>query len=221
MRQSNRNAVVLGLVFLATTLVVTGCDNPTSSDPTTGSGITQQFSVGDTGPAGGLIFFVDENDDHEGWRYLEAAPRNWLGEGDSETRRQWCSCSPGDLETSVAFGQGFENTEKIFSRNLNNAVVALVTAHSVTVNGVVYDDWFLPSQNELVTMYQALHRAGLGQFSSTPANTGDTGVFYWSSYIRIGSAWRVNFDLEQGETPDATAGGSLSSLFFVRPIRRF
>ena len=35
---------------------------------------TAEYSPGDTGPAGGLIFYVNPNSATDGWRYLEAAP---------------------------------------------------------------------------------------------------------------------------------------------------
>ena len=31
------------------------------------------YSVGDAGPAGGIIFYVNPNYDDDGWMYLEAA----------------------------------------------------------------------------------------------------------------------------------------------------
>ena len=35
---------------------------------------TREYAPGDTGPAGGFIFFVNPNYATDGWRYLEAAP---------------------------------------------------------------------------------------------------------------------------------------------------
>ena len=34
----------------------------------------EEYGIGDTGPAGGLIFYVNPNYAVDGWRYLEAAP---------------------------------------------------------------------------------------------------------------------------------------------------
>jgi hypothetical protein len=71
-----------------------------------------------------------------------------------------------------------------------------------------YDDWFLPSKDELNLMYQNLKQKGLGEFSSS---------WYWSS-SEDGNygAWNQHFsDGSQGYiTKDNT---SLS----VRAVRAF
>ena len=77
------------------------------------------------------------------------------------------------------------------------------------VDGVKYDDWFLPSKDELNLMYTLLHRARVGNFS---------GNYYWSSSESddgTGYAWRQYF-----------SNGSLYddhrySNYGVRPVRAF
>ena len=54
--------VLMGLLLVA---VVLGCSQPGSS--------TKTYTIGETGPAGGLIFY-DQGSVINGWRYLEAAP---------------------------------------------------------------------------------------------------------------------------------------------------
>ena len=46
-----------------------------------GAGGTSLCKVGMTGPGGGLIFFVDYNDQYAGLDYLEAAPQSCEGTG--------------------------------------------------------------------------------------------------------------------------------------------
>jgi len=47
----------------------------------------RDYSIGDTGPAGGIIFYVNQNYEDDGWMYLEAAPDdesvsyNWYNSG--------------------------------------------------------------------------------------------------------------------------------------------
>ena len=77
----------------------------------------------------------------------------------------------------------------------------------VTKDGVVYDDWFLPSQDELNLMYQNLKKNKLGGLSD---------VFYWSSSeLSAANAWSQLFGdgTQSGSSRD---GGSR-----VRPVRAF
>lgn len=52
---------------------------------TTTQSVTEEneYNIGDTGPAGGLIFYINPNYETDGWRYLEAAP------GDQSTGIEW------------------------------------------------------------------------------------------------------------------------------------
>ena len=76
----------------------------------------QSYYVGDKGPSGGTIAYVDEYDKFS-WDYIEAAPANWMGEKSLETIR-W---SPfGSNSTSLtglgsAIGDGVANTTKILN----------------------------------------------------------------------------------------------------------
>ena len=58
-----------------------------------------QFAIGDTGPAGGIVFF-----DMDGWRYMEAAPQ------DIPCKFQW-GVYGQNVGTQTALGSGKQNTE--------------------------------------------------------------------------------------------------------------
>ena len=79
--------------------------------------------------------------------------------------------------TGTAIGTGFANTNSIISSyslggsgGTENYAAKLCADYSVTVGGVVYDDWYLPSKNELSKLY--LNRVFFAGYSN-----GD----YWSS----------------------------------------
>ena len=64
------------------------------------------YKVGDDGPAGGKVFYVNkENYETDGWRYLEAALN------DHENLVEWGS--EGKVETSTDIGTGSTNTANI------------------------------------------------------------------------------------------------------------
>ncbi|POR03950.1 hypothetical protein AU468_04605 [Alkalispirochaeta sphaeroplastigenens] len=147
------------------------------------------YGVGDFGPAGGWIVYVDENDDFS-WTYLEVAPvrTEWSGKPWGGHGTEVGSCARG---TSVGTGAG--NTAAIRGafgdsepRN-DRADYAARIADDLVVerHGDSFSDWFLPSRDELDLMYRNLHSRGLGGF-------GD--VIYWSS-SEEGSidAWRQSF----------------------------
>ena len=71
---------------------------------------TREYSVGDTGPAGGLIFYVNPNDAADGWRYLEAAPV------DQSLGAKWgCFRTPIAGARGTAVGTGRQNTADILA----------------------------------------------------------------------------------------------------------
>ena len=62
------------------------------------------YEIGDTGPAGGLIFYVNENDSDE-WHYLEAAP------GDQGRNVAW-GCSGTVIDGADGTGVGGKCTHR-------------------------------------------------------------------------------------------------------------
>ena len=180
--------------------------------------------VGMTGPGGGLIFFVDYNDEFVGLNYLEAAPMGWsnglsnvnLGGITGETagtatvdpKMKWCSDSTTSLGLSAwsnsMVGAGVSNTSTADATCTGGAVQA-----AVDYRGGSKADWFLPSTGEAKLMYSNLRRAGVGGF------VGD-GFGYLTSCEYSGTYARMTaFDYGDQAT------NSKSSVSFVRPVRAF
>jgi hypothetical protein len=210
------------------------------------------YIVGSTGPGGGKIFYVAATPFVCGptrattCTYLEAAPALWNG-GASEPTRTWAQAGPyqttavnnatsPETATATAIGWGYRNTRAIVAQgNTNTATsaAALADSHTVTVSGVVYDDWFLPSKDELNQMCKwqrgitgvdltTLTTVCTGGGSNT--GTGAAGFNpsasspYWSSSEYIAArAWGQNF--YTGSQP--ASGYSKDSNANLRPIRAF
>ena len=138
---------------------------------------SDRIAFGDTGPAGGLVFY-DKGKFSDGWRYLEAAP------SDQSTDIKWYNESDVTAgATAKGIGSGKANTATIISQQGKGSYAAALCA-DLELGG--YDDWFLPSEDELDLMYKNLQKAGLGSFTST---------WYWSSTgYEGGSAWGQSFD---------------------------
>ena len=183
------------------------------------------YAVGDTGPGGGKIFYVASTPFVCGQTrattctYLEAAPSGW-NTGD-DPQRTWAQSTPvsyssadvgssGSQETATAtaIGWGYWNTRAIIlqgNTNTATSAAALADSHTATVSGVLYDDWYLPSTDELNLLY--IQRTSVGGFV--------VGYYWSSSEINATSAWLQFFiDGYQG-------GGTKNTAYYVRPVRAF
>jgi hypothetical protein len=122
------------------------------------------YKIGDTGPAGGIIFH-DKGVVSNGWRYLEAAPHD-LGPA------EWGLYRTTVGGTLTGLGTGRQNTKRIIAAlkkaGESDRAAQLCAAFAVKR----YQDWFLPSIGELALLYTNLKAKGLGGF-------GDN--WYWSS----------------------------------------
>ena len=125
-----------------------------------------EYVLRDTGPAGGLIFHVNQNHEGDGWRYLEAAP------GDQSAGIRWRNGTDNVVTgaTGTAVGTGRANTAAIVSAQGAGSYAAQVCDD---LSEGSYDDWFLPSRDELNLMYVELKAHGLGGFNGSAG--------YWSS----------------------------------------
>jgi hypothetical protein len=143
------------------------------------------YNIGEKGPAGGLIFYVNPNYESDGWKYLEAAPSDFPG-SNNDYHIQWDyrdyrnNPSTGAIETVI--GTGKANTQKIVNIQSEGNYAAKL-CDDLTLNG--YNDWFMPSKDELNLMFENLNLKNLGSFASEG---------YWSSseYDRS-NAWDQHF----------------------------
>lgn len=153
---------------------------------------------------GGIVFYVDDTGSHG----LVAAP------SDQGTGIQWYNGSyifTG--ATGIFVGTGNDNTNKIVKVQGAGTYAAKLAADLV-LNG--YDDWFLPSQDELNLMY-----TNIGRGAPAPlTNVGGFAKDYYASSSETGGAgavgaWFQNFN-----------GGMKSSIYknltaSVRAVRAF
>lgn len=171
----------------------------TASSRTTTSQVTTTtaYKIGDTGPAGGIIFY-DKGNTRDGWRYLEAAPAN--------TEKTALSYYDYSLYRSRKAGDGKDNTKnfmEIFERKGGGINTAPWLCNDLNING--YNDWYLPSLDELLYMYNNLYSKGVGGLKNNR---------YWSS-TRYGTSF---IDFSDGAEKEAV---SADYKYQVRAIRRF
>ena len=181
----------------------------------------QTYKLRDRGPAGGWIFYINPNYEEDGWRYLEAAPADLPG-------NPWGTNPhpiPGADKTSI--GSGNQNTIDIVNSSDPMNIKAADICFELTLNG--YNDWFLPSKDELDLMCWNLRGKrdpAHPQYvtSDNPdvpdVSGGGTGGFvtteYWSSSeASDADSWIMNFS--DGKSLTAGKGGG----YRIRPIRAF
>ena len=149
---------------------------------------------------GGIVFYVYDNGRHG----LIAATADqstgirWDGGSDTNTRAR-----------ADGVGAGLKNTAIIIANQGpvdGNAFAATVcNEYSVTVGGVTYGDWYLPSKYELNLLYLKFPVVGGFALNS-----------YWSSTENnLTSAWSHFFGTNNQNTPNK------SNAFNVRAVRAF
>jgi hypothetical protein len=209
--------------------------------------------VGDVGPGGGTVFYVATTPfacgptRSESCLYLEAAPALWNA-GAIEPRRTWAkypysmeavnnSSSP-ETAGATAIGWGYRNTHAIILQGNTEAATSaavLADSYAPTVAGVMVDDWYLPSKDELTQMCKwqrgvrwvsdATACVG-GVRNSGPGAVGFQSSYYWSSSQSgsdPGKAWSQRFsnpDQDYLDDPGYREDNKATT-HRVRPIRAF
>jgi hypothetical protein len=147
----------------ATTLLATSDNGLTGSislNVQPGCPESRNCSVGDVGPGGGVVYYVDSaffnsvgSTCADQCKYLELAPKNWnvLGLCRSRGAGPRCELLAPNMAapaTKTAIGTGFRNTEAIVSTVANtNPTNAAVLSRAY--RGGNFADWYLPSKEEL------------------------------------------------------------------------
>ena len=176
--------------------------------------------MGVVGPGGGIIFFVDYNDQYVGLNYLEAAPQGWsnglpnvnlggvtgetAGTATEDPKMKWCSDTSSLLGLNAwdkrAVGIGGTNTTTADITCTSGAVQA---ASDLELGGK--DDWVLGSLGEMKLMYDNLQ--GVGGFSTD---------YYWSS-----SEGGAYYAWDQFFHRGTQGNANKTATSYVRPVRAF
>ncbi len=194
-------------VAATTTTTVAATTTTTVAATTTTTAAPVVYSVGDTGPSGGIIFYVDRTR-AEGSQYFEAACAGWSdgtcgGDDVTDPTAEWgCRGTNISGADGTAIGDGEQNTVDIM-RDCSAVGIAARLAGALELGG--QDDWFLPSKDDLNQMY--IQRIAIGGFTSDG---------YWSSSeFNEDAAWGQGFN-------DSTLYNFYkTNAQNVRPVRAF
>jgi len=181
------------------------------------------FNIGDTGPGGGIIFYraaegfdffyADNKSDSEKAYYLEAAPQHVgqhrLASIPFQSVQDYGTGDYFDYENNSdglwnEIGTGRRNTAVILEVDTE----APAPKASVEYKNNEKNDWFLPSREELIKLYESGIGAAVGGFINER---------YWSSSQRtrvIGFCKNMVTGNEQNNT-------NKGNTFYVHPVRAF
>jgi len=171
------------------------------------------YQVGDF-VEGGIVFYVDETGQHGLVAALEdltegaTDPYGWGYNG-----YEWgCYDDTVNGADGTSIGTGYQNTMDIVNQGCtthNGGITAAQAALDAEING--YNDWYLPSKDELHEMYHTIGNAG------PEGNIGGFEInWYWSSSeTNNTNAWYVYFG------SGASYTNSKSNPDRVRVIRAF
>jgi len=153
---------------------------------------------------GGIVFYVDETGEHGLVAALEDLTYGATYDNSGNPEYEW-GCWGEDVNGAdgTAIGTGYQNTMDIVNQGCsteNGGITAAQAALDAEING--YNDWYLPSIDELVEMYNTIGNGGpegnIGGFE-----IGENG--FWTYYYRSSSefinstyyrhAWFVGFDI--------------------------
>ena len=197
-------------------------DNPSgytiSGSPKTVTVYVGAYKIGATGPAGGLVFYIDTADEFD-WEYLEVAP--FETEIDEVIEGEYARFGGQGYEVDGAdgleIGDGAQNTIDIVTEygdtepcNSSDSYSAKYCSDLVYGG---YDDWYLPSLGELEAIWNNLvvddrgENNGVGNFKET---------VYWSSseYDAYWAYWFHFGDSRSGKTYKGSG-------YYLRAIRSF
>ena len=221
----NASAITPAFVVsgLKSTETATATSNFIGINGTTYGGSTSCASggtcaVGDLAPGGGYVFYVSATTINvatgisSGGIYLATAPQTWNG-GAADPNAAWgCGGTTITGSFSSAVGSGAENTRLINAGCATAGIASRITAAS-SAGG--FDDWFLPSLDELTLIYNNLKVPGLSNLQSWN---------YWSSTQSTSNAagsakyWWFGSGALSGDTDKNNSAGSN---MYVRAIRAF
>lgn len=169
--------------------------------------------VGNTGPGGGIVFYVQASGGTftcgatlaSTCKYLEAAPTSGTNAWTDATYAWSGNTSSliGSTAQGTAIGSGRKNTTAMNTQNSTASKAGTIALAYSGPNNL--SDWYLPSKDELNQLY--LNKTTVGGFSS--------GSYWSSSEYDANNAWFQGFDIGNRNyyyKDDTT---------YVRPVRAF
>ena len=175
-----------------------------------------QTFLGDT-YQGGIVFYIFQEGDNG---YVDGEVHGLIAANGNQTTDNgaYWGCNSTEISGAdgTAIGTGAQNTLDILAGCNEDGIAAKLAAdYEVTVDGVTYDDWFLPSKDELNVLY--LNKDFVGSFEVQ----GEYDILYsdnyWSSTetdYSLAGTWSFSFGNYNDEAGKPNP-------YMVRSVRAF
>lgn len=192
-------------------------------------GIYSTIPLGSRGPSGGYVFY-DKGYYSDGWRFLEASPSNLrekyaagrytINGNDvyvNGTKTYNSDC------TGTGIGTGRKNTELLVNAisSIWEGPYAAKMCDSYTytnpINDKVYDDWFLPSLDELSELISVSKKVDCNMVADIQGGWD----YWWSSSEEYRFPSRVWGESLSGSIDYTWNGNGRWQKLYVRPVRTF
>ena len=148
---------------------------------------------------GGIIFYIDSNNEYG----------LVMAEEDVDGLYEWgCHNLTDNISFTNSIGLGYENSINISENNCLDLGELSAAEAALNFQSNSYNDWYLPSNKELITIYDSLDIISLGFENS----------YYWSSSPHSISEMAYCIQPILGYTANIQ---STTNTFKVRPIRAF
>jgi hypothetical protein len=186
--------------------------------------------VGDTGPGGGIVFYVQASGTFacgatlaSTCKYLEAAPTSGTAAWTDVTYVWSGNTSVAIGDTAQGIGTGYKNTQAMVTQSSTAGMAGTITRAYRGPNNLT--DWYLPSKDELNQMCKWQRGVAWtsdatvctgGTLNSGPGAGGFSSDYYWSSseFDDIYAWYQIFTSGDQDVNLKGTA-------FSVRPVRAF
>ena len=196
-------------------------------------------AVGDTGPGGGVVFYVEASGDTfacgaalaSTCKYLEFAPANWLTDITGDPIRSWATNVNSNWTTAVAgadgstIGAGYQNSLDTANQT-GNVAGSSAAVLALSFRGGSKTDWHLPSKDELNQLCRYAWTLAISNTTTTcigmsgSIRTGFSADSYWSSSeFSANFAWYQYFGDYYGDGLQDYSSKNGSA--YVRPVRAF